>query len=135
MEDIMKFKTLMSIKAIICLLFGIGFILIPMTITAYYGMAPGIHGRLMTVDPGEYFYLNIIWDLYLDNSIWVVDLLNFETSNSSGQFIFSKPETFYIEAEISLFNETGVFSYDATPISLVAWKKGEVETKDPDPGS
>ena len=53
----MIFKTLMSIKAIICLLFCISFVLIPMPITAYYGMAPGIHGRLMTLFFGQAFFL------------------------------------------------------------------------------
>ena len=53
----MKFKSLMSIKAVICLLFGLGFIFIPVTLTSFYGMDPGISGNLMAQYFGQAFFL------------------------------------------------------------------------------
>jgi len=53
----MTLKTLMSIKAVICLLFGIGFLLIPSTLASYFGMFPDISGRLMAQFFGQAFVL------------------------------------------------------------------------------
>jgi hypothetical protein len=53
----MNFKVLVSIKAVICLLFGLGFVFIPLTVASYYGMDMGAGGQLMAQFFGAAFLL------------------------------------------------------------------------------
>ena len=53
----MTLKTLMSIKAVICLVFGIGYIFFPSSVASYFGLYPEISGQLMTQFFGQAFFL------------------------------------------------------------------------------
>jgi len=44
----MNLKTLMVIKAVVTLIFGVGFVLIPMTVMSWYGLELGAGGAYMT---------------------------------------------------------------------------------------
>jgi len=52
----MKFSTLMSIKAVICLFFGVGEVLLPTTLMSYYGA---------TLDPGGAFMAQLFGSAFI----------------------------------------------------------------------
>ncbi len=53
----MKFSTLMSIKAVICLFFGVGEVLIPTTLMSLYGVTLDPGGAFMAQLFGQAFFL------------------------------------------------------------------------------
>ena len=53
----MKFNTLMSIKGVICLFFGIGMVLLPTTMMSFYGVTLDAGGTVMTQLFGQAFFL------------------------------------------------------------------------------
>ncbi len=53
----MKFSTLMSIKAVICLFFGVGMVLIPTTLMSLYGAILDPGGAFMAQLFGQAFFL------------------------------------------------------------------------------
>ena len=62
-EYAMKLKNLMTIKAIICVVFGIAFVLIPTTCMSYYGVTLSQGGAVITQLFGAAFILLgiILW--------------------------------------------------------------------------
>ncbi len=53
----MKFSALMSIKAIVCLFFGVGLVLLPTTMMSFYGLTLDAGGTVMTQLFGQAFFL------------------------------------------------------------------------------
>jgi len=53
----MKFSALMSIKAVVCLFFGVGLVLLPTTMMSLYGMTLDAGGALMAQFFGQAFFL------------------------------------------------------------------------------
>lgn len=53
----MKFSTLMSIKSIVCLFFGIGLVLLPTTMMSFYGARLDAAGNFMAQLFGQAFFL------------------------------------------------------------------------------
>ena len=53
----MKLKTLMAVKSIICLVFGVGFIAGPISLASFYGMTLGSGGIIMARLFGQAFIL------------------------------------------------------------------------------
>ena len=53
----MKLKTLMSIKAVICLFFGVAYIVNPAIIASWYGMTLSVSGLFMARLFGQVFVL------------------------------------------------------------------------------
>ncbi len=53
----MKFGTLMSIKGVICLFFGIGMVLVPTAMMSFYGVTLDAGGTVMTQLFGQAFFL------------------------------------------------------------------------------
>lgn len=53
----MTLKNWMSAKAVICVLFGLGFVFIPETLASFYGMSTNDSGVLMTRFFGQAFIL------------------------------------------------------------------------------
>ena len=53
----MTLKSWMSAKAVICVLFGLGFVFIPETLASFYGMSTNDSGILMTRFFGQAFIL------------------------------------------------------------------------------
>jgi hypothetical protein len=53
----MKFSTLMSIKAVICLVFGVGEVLLPTTLMSFYGATLDASGAFMAQLFGAAFIL------------------------------------------------------------------------------
>lgn len=84
-----------------------------------------IVGRTLTVDPNDFFYIAIEWDLIFDDNTKLVDLLIFPTADPAALWIKSLPELFYIEAEMTLFSQTGLMKFEAKPFQLVAWKPND----------
>ncbi len=56
-SKIMKFSALMSIKAIVCLFFGVGLVLLPTTMMSFYGVTLDAGGTVMTQLFGQAFFL------------------------------------------------------------------------------
>jgi Na+-transporting NADH:ubiquinone oxidoreductase subunit NqrD len=55
--NLMKFSTLMSIKAVICLVFGVGEVLLPTTLMSFYGATLDAGGAFMAQLFGAAFIL------------------------------------------------------------------------------
>jgi hypothetical protein len=53
----MKLNVLMAIKAVIVIIYGIGFVVMPVTLMSYYGMSLGQSGAVMTQLFGASFIL------------------------------------------------------------------------------
>ena len=53
----MKFSTLMSIKSVVCLFFGIGMVLLPTTMMSLYGASLDSGGAFMAQLFGQAFFL------------------------------------------------------------------------------
>jgi hypothetical protein len=53
----MKFSTLMAIKAIVCLFFGVGMVLLPTTMMSFYGATLEPDGAFMAQLFGQAFFL------------------------------------------------------------------------------
>jgi uncharacterized membrane protein len=53
----MKFSTLMAIKAVVCLFFGVGMVLLPTTMMSFYGATLDSAGAFMAQLFGQAFFL------------------------------------------------------------------------------
>jgi hypothetical protein len=81
-----------------------------------------IQGNILTLDPGEKFYLKTRWYLNTDDGRYFIDLADFSQSPNIGGIVTAPPEKFMLEVQLTLFKETGLLRSEPHEFIITAWK-------------
>ena len=79
---------------------------------------PGI----LTMDPGERFFIKARWNLITDNGYNIIDLLEFPPELIVNNISKSKPEVFIFNVELNLFDQATKIELKYIEFTYQAWK-------------
>jgi hypothetical protein len=86
-----------------------------------------IVGRILTLDPGDKFYIKTKWYFRTDAGNSVLDYFTFEENPDNNGYLHAKPETFVIQVKATLFDQLGFMESEPIEVEIKAWKKVELD--------
>ncbi len=79
-------------------------------------------GRILTIDPGQKFYIKTRWYLNTDDGENVMEYFTFKPTPDNNGYIHA-PETFIIQVKATIFDQLGFMESDPVELEIKAWRK------------